>query len=291
MDPRTNRTERWLYVGGRPLGLTFSPDAKQLFLADPIQGLVSVDVGSKSIRILTNIAAGSPIRYADDVDVSKTGDQIYFSDASKYPPLLRSHNKAELAGYYDVLATFLVDYFAGVGSGRLLRYTLSTGLTEELVSGIAFCNGVALSRDESFVVFAETSRYRLHRYWLKGPKVGQSEVFVDNLPSMPDGVSLRADGSGHFWVAIPAVSGRADADLVNPYPSIKALLLRMLHLVAPSPPKDTMILEVDEDGNIVRSLASDKLFGITAITEYQPGKLLLGSLTVSSFLPTLLLPQ
>lgn len=38
--------------------------------------------------------------------------------------------------------------------------------------GFWYANGVALSRDESYLVVAETDRIRLMKHWLKGPKVG-----------------------------------------------------------------------------------------------------------------------
>jgi sugar lactone lactonase YvrE len=39
------------------------------------------------------------------------------------------------------------------------------------------------------------------RYWLQGPKAGSAEVFMDNLPGPPDGISLAGDGV-NFWVTI-----------------------------------------------------------------------------------------
>jgi sugar lactone lactonase YvrE len=45
-----------------------------------------------------------------------------------------------------------------------------------VADGIWFANGVALSRDESFIVVAETFGCRLLRHWLKGEKAGSTEV-------------------------------------------------------------------------------------------------------------------
>lgn len=39
------------------------------------------------------------------------------------------------------------------------------------------------------------------RYWLQGPKQGTSEIFIDNLPGPPDGISKAQDGQT-FWVTI-----------------------------------------------------------------------------------------
>lgn len=51
-----------------------------------------------------------------------------------------------------------------------------------MLDGLWFANGVAVSPDQTFVVVAETARYRLQKYYLAGPKKGKSEVFVAGLP-------------------------------------------------------------------------------------------------------------
>lgn len=52
--------------------------------------------------------------------------------------------------------------------------------------------------------FFVNCRYRCLKLWLKGEKVGQAEIFVDNLPGSPDNIRLAPDGS--FWVALIQVS-------------------------------------------------------------------------------------
>jgi hypothetical protein len=79
------------YVG-RPLGGKFVPGTKTMYIADALLGLCRVDLSKKSPKlelVVSEIqtAAGeiSPILYADDVDVGKSG-MVYFSDASNIPP-------------------------------------------------------------------------------------------------------------------------------------------------------------------------------------------------------------
>lgn len=71
-------------------------------------------------------------------------------------------------------------------SGRLLSYDPATGRTTVLANDIWFANGVALSRDESFVAFVETNGLRVHRYWLKGTDQGPPSISRDqaNLMSL-----------------------------------------------------------------------------------------------------------
>jgi sugar lactone lactonase YvrE len=56
-------------------------------------------------------------------------------------------------------------------SGRLLRYDPDSRQTTVLAGGFLYANGVALSADESFAAVVETTSMRVHRHWLKGPKV------------------------------------------------------------------------------------------------------------------------
>ncbi len=51
----------------------------------------------------------------------------------------------------------------GAFTGRLLRYTPSTGRTEVLVEGLWYANGVALGPGEEWVAVVETSRLRVMR--------------------------------------------------------------------------------------------------------------------------------
>lgn len=65
---------------------------------------------------------------------------------------------------------------------------LAASLTYHALSLICACryaNGVALSPDESFVAVAETSQFRVMRFWLKGPKAGQTDVLLDATPGFP----------------------------------------------------------------------------------------------------------
>lgn len=99
------------------------------------------------------------------------------------------------------------------------------------MNGIHFANGVALSSDEEFIIVAETARSRLLRYYLKGPKKGTHDVFVDGLPGLPD--NLKSDGKDGFIV--PLVMAR-DAghpnvfQIFGPFPLIRKFFARIMGL-------------------------------------------------------------
>ena len=47
-----------------------------------------------------------------------------------------------------------------------------------------FANGITLSKDEDFLLVQETFAYRTRRYWLKGPRKGTWDYFVELLPGV-----------------------------------------------------------------------------------------------------------
>jgi sugar lactone lactonase YvrE len=158
-----------------------------------------------------------------------------------------------------------------------LRYIPSTKSVSVLLKDLYFANGVALSKNEDFLLVNETYRYRIKRYWLKGPKVGTSDIFIDNLPGFPDGVS--ANRKGVFWVALFTV--RNDImDRLHPYPFLKGLLSKMPRKYWPKPVPYGLVLALDEEGRITQSLhepTGKHLHEITSVEEHQ-GFLYLGSL-------------
>lgn len=92
----------------------------------------------------------------------------------------------------------------GDKSGRLMKYNRSSKEVTILLRGLAFANGVALSKDRSFVLVAETTTCRILRLWLDGPNAGNFEVFAD-LPGFVD--NIRRNSKGEFWVALHAKKG------------------------------------------------------------------------------------
>lgn len=48
----------------------------------------------------------------------------------------------------------------GEDSGRLLRYDIATKSTNVVLDGLTFPNGVQLSKDQTFLLFTETTNCR-----------------------------------------------------------------------------------------------------------------------------------
>ena len=147
------RVENWLSTEGRPLGMVFDQEGN-LIVADAWKGLLSITPDG-DITVLTNEAEGVPFRFTDDVDIAADG-RIYFTDASS-----RFHQP-----------DYQLDLLEMRPHGRLLRYSPNTGKTEVLLGDMHFANGVAVAPDGNSVLINETWKYRILRYWVSGPKVG-----------------------------------------------------------------------------------------------------------------------
>lgn len=233
---------------GRPLGLAWSSDGS-LVIADAIKGLLAARTDG-SLRKLADTVNDKPFGFADDVDVAEDGT-IYLSDASSkfsYPHAM-------------------ADVLEHGGHGRLIKYEPLADEASVLLDGLQFANGIAVGPDERYVLVNETGAYRVTRYWLKGPKKGQSEVFIDNLPGLPDGISFN--GSDTFWVAIYAPRN-AELDYMADKPWLRKIAHRLPESIQPKPVKHAFVLGLDTDGQVIHNLqdtADDAYAPITSVEQ------------------------
>ncbi len=240
--------EEFANTGGRPLGLEFDAGGR-LIVADAWKGLLSVSSGGQ-VTVLANTAGGVPFGFTDDVDIAKNG-VIYFTDASS-----KWHQP-----------DYELDLLESRPYGRLLAYYPDSGETRVLLDGLHFANGVALSSNEDFVLVNETWRYRIVRYWLSGPRMGQHEVFADNLPGFPDGIS--GNRNGVFWVALPSPR-KADLDALHAWPLAKQAVAALPQFLRPKAVRYGLVLALDENGQVLASLhdaSGEHLREITSVEQ------------------------
>ncbi len=252
------QVETFATTGGRPLGLHFDASGR-LIVADAAKGLLAIDPAGQIETLITQVD-DLPFAFTDDLDIARDG-RIYFSDASWR------------FGY----GQHLEDLLEAKPRGRLLRYDPASGESEVLLSDLYFANGVALSSDEDFVLVNETYRYRITRYWLEGPKKGTSDIFADNLPGFPDGVSSNRRGT--FWVAFYTVRNPA-LERLHPHPWLKRQMSKLPRFVWPKPQAYGLVLALDENGVIQRTLqdpSGERVPQTTSAEEFD-GKLYLGNL-------------
>ncbi len=142
-----------------------------------------------------------------------------------------------------------------------------------------FANGVALSVDESFILVNEMWKYRVIRYWLKGPMKGKSEPFIENLPGLPD--NITSNGKGHFWLALlHGPEGRRSWDSLLPRPFLRKIIWRLPEFLKPAPKRCGYVLGLDDSGQVVHNLqdpAGKTYAEISSAIEYN-GFLYFGSI-------------
>lgn len=256
-DPGTRGVEVVARTGGRPLGVELHTD-ERVVVCDARRGLLLVDPERGGVEPLATAFEGRALRFTNNAAVARDGT-IYFSDSSTEYGI-------------DDYREDLLDHLP---RGRLFARS-PRGEVTRLVDGLYFANGVALAPDESFVLVAETARYRVQRVWLKGPRAGEREVFFDNLPGFPDNMSTGPTGT--FWIAV--ISPRsAVLDRLLPHPRLRSLVSRLPAALQPQPRPYGMVVGLDAAGRVAACLHDpDGGFReITGVREHD-GALWLGSL-------------
>ena len=247
-------------TGGRPLGLHLAPDGR-LLVADAMRGLLAVDVTTGAVEVLCTEVDGRPLVFADDLDVTRDG-VVYLSDASDR----------------FTQPDWRLDLLEGRPRGRLVRFDLATGASSTVLDGLYFANGVALAADASFVLVNETSRYRVRRLWLTGPRAGEDEVWIDALPGFPDGISRGPDG--RFWLAL-ASPRQAIVDTMAPHPWLRRAAVRLPRALQPGPVPHAQLLGLDASGRVLvdRVTPDSRDFAVVTSVHAEADALWLGSLS------------
>ncbi len=251
-------------TGGRPLGLDFDNDGN-LIVADAAKGLLSIDP-SGAIEVLCTEAGYHPLRFTDDVDVDSQ-NVAWFSDAS-YKWSHHGHAMEEA--------------LESAPNGRLLKYDIRTGECSVVLGDLFFANGVAVSPDDTYVLVNETMRYRVKRVYVRGPRKGDVDTFIDGLPGFPDGISTGTDGV--FWLAIFAPRN-ALLDSAGPKPWLRKLIYRIPAALQPKPKRHPFVLGLDASGKVMHNLqdADGAKFSKTTSAEQAGDWLYIGSLAEPSW--------
>ncbi|KAH7654938.1 Strictosidine synthase protein [Dioscorea alata] len=167
---------------GRPLGLEFYNKTGDLFVADAYKGLLKATHDERILKPVVTSAEGGALYFTNGLDIDQNSGVIYFTDSS---------TKYQRRQCMEVITS-------GDRTGRVMKYDPKSEKVEVLMNGSAFPNGVALSRDGSFLLIAETSTCRILKYKLKEKSV---QVLV-KLPGLPD--NIRRSPRGGYWVALYA---------------------------------------------------------------------------------------
>jgi hypothetical protein len=249
--------ETFVQTFGRPLGMKFDAGGN-LIVADAFRGLLSVSPGRTTV--LADSVNGERMLFPNDVAIAADG-AVWFSDASRR---------------FDQLH-WMLDFLEGRPTGRLLRYDPRTSRVEVVLDRLTFANGVALGPGDEYVLVNETLAARIARYWLRGPKAGQSDTFASALPGYPD--NLTYNGRGVFWVALPSPRNPALEGLAG-MPWLRKVVQRMpARLRERRVGRMTWVLAFDTEGRVVHNLQdpAGRYGPVTSVIEAN-GRLYFGSI-------------
>ena len=248
--PDGSGVEVFAETGGRPLGIEFDA-AGNLFVANAYLGIQKVS-SDGTVEVLVDTFEGERIEYADDLAVAANG-KVYFSDASsKF-----SANKS--GGSYEAS---LLDILEHGGHGKIFEFDPATGKTIVIADSLNFANGVAISDDQQFLLFNETAHYRVWRYWLAGPRAGQSEIVIENLPGFPDNVNNGLNN--RFWIGLVAPRNKLLDDLSDK-PWLRKVTQRLPAFLRPQAEPSSHVIAISGDGEVLMNL-QDSAAMVPALT-------------------------
>ncbi|XP_074392961.1 adipocyte plasma membrane-associated protein isoform X2 [Zonotrichia albicollis] len=253
---------------GRPLGMRVGPN-NTLFVADAYYGLYEVDPDTGETKMLVSTKTpieGQKLSFVNDLTVTRDGRKIYFTDSS---------SKWQRQDYLFLL-------MEGTDDGRLLEYDTVTKEVKVLMVGLRFPNGVQLSPAEDFVLVQETTMARIRRYYVSGLMKGGADMFVENMPGLPD--NIRLSSSGGYWVAMAAVRpnpGFSWLDFLSEKTWIKRMIFKLLsqETVTKFVPRYSLVVELSETGAYKRSFHDPTGVTVAYVSEAHEhdGHLYLGS--------------
>lgn len=257
IDPLTGQRTIVGTTGGRPLGLHPSRD-RSVLVCDHDKGLLRMSATGQ-VEVLVDTVAGASLRFASNVTEHADG-RIWFTVSSRR---------------WD-LQNYLGDVVEHSCTGMLVQRD-PDGTVTVLRDRLKFANGLTLAADQTHLLFAETEGYRVSRYWLTGSKIGTVEPLVDNLPGLPDNISLGSDGL--VWVSI-AAPRNALLDRLLPRPGFfRTLLWNLPAAVRPKATPIAWVMAFDLQGHVIHDLRShDGCYDfVTSVAEHD-GVVMAGSL-------------
>ncbi len=123
--------------------------------------------------------------------------------------------------------------------------------TTLVADGLNFANGVAISDDQQYLMVSESGHYRVWRFWIDGPRAGQREVVIDNLPGFPDNINNGLNG--RFWIGLVAPRNKLVDDMSDK-PWLRKLTQRLPAFVRPKAEPSSHIIGITGDGQVLMNL-------------------------------------
>jgi len=184
------------------------------------------------------------------------------------------------------IRNYMLSIENGDKTGRVLKYDPHTKRVTVLLSGLSFPNGLALSKDGSFLVVAETGKLQLLKIPLGPTKTGghhatPAQVFYSQLARYPD--NIKRNDKGEFWVALN--SGRGLVLPKTESPDQGSLAQVQDHVDGDEIPwftKDPVAIKISEGGRVVEMLDGGFGTAFESVSEVEEfgGMLWIGSVTM-----------
>jgi sugar lactone lactonase YvrE len=226
-------------VGGRPLGIETDHDGA-LLVANAHAGIQRIGLDGVLTTVLDEID-GQPLANANNLGIGPDG-VIYFSQSST------KFKAADFGGSYQAS---LLDILEHGGHGNVYAYDPIAGRVDQLITGLNYANGVAVSKDGSFILVAETSSYRIIKYWLTGDLQGTSDILMDNLPGFPD--NIKNGLNGRFWIGFAAPRNKL-LDEMSERPFIRKIIQRLPTFLQPKAVPFSHVIAINGDGEVLMNL-------------------------------------
>lgn len=240
--PDYKRSEVFAHTGGFPLGLAFDKEGNLLSCVGAM-GLYSISpqrevtkLSAETRRSWTSIVDDARLRDPNDCDVAPDG-RIFFTDSTTR---------------YDA-HEWALDSIESRPTGRLLCYDPKTGKTETILDKYRYANGVCIAHDGQSLFMAESWACRVHRYWFDGPKKGQVECVIKDMPGYPDNINRASDGT--YWMAWLGMR-TPSFDLALRHPGFRKRMTRRLPMDEWLFPNINTggVVKFDEAGRIVKAM-------------------------------------
>ena len=220
-------------INGRATGIAFDIEGN-LLVADESGGAVHRVESNGNVFPLINRVEGEPLMLVNDLAVGNDGTVFVTESSTKF-----------------TIEQLRLEILEHRPNGRVLAYDPVKRTTRVLLGDRYFPNGIVVSRDQASLVFAETTAYRVSRYWLRGSKAGTVETLVDNLPGFPGDVSVSEEG--RYWLSLLAARNALVDDLAE-WPRSRTVLARLPGWLTPQPRPFPYLIAFDDTGHITRTL-------------------------------------
>lgn len=236
---RNRRVEKFAFVDGRPLGIETARDGA-LIVANSYLGLQRVDAQGNVSILLGSIDGTTPV-YPNNLAIADNG-KIYFTEAS---------SKFGADKYRGTYNASLLDIMEHGGHGSVIEFDPASGVAKTLLDGLNYANGIAISADNSYLLVAETSNYRVIKYWLTGLRAGETEVLLENLPGFPD--NIKTGLNGRFWLGFAAPRNEL-LDAISDRPWLRKVVQRLPAAVRPKAVPFSHVIAFNGSGEILMNL-------------------------------------